>query len=410
MTKLDDLVSFLRSNQVDADELAQVFLEFFGAAAYESASEVIYHRPGDLPAVHFFYNGDQLETITAGPGLSSSDILTVQGKITTDLLDLSRKIVGRQILFSAYPVTGYLKIGDCFQICPVPQSAPRPKDLWEGNHPLLIEFEVPDSPNLMIRANRVTARAQHFSLLLNAIAEGSIKSASSSQHYRWVIADIAGPRYEHLRDGYGFQDFQPWQESFTDCAVSPPIDLVDHHDYFKRIGHHLGRPFQLPNTFEQLFNTYLQLKTPMQEKFTRAAFWYKLSQNQESSSALFMHLIQCIETLLPPAEGGRVCPECNRHIGKGPTQRFTDFLDELVPAHLELAKGRKHLYKLRSDLSHGWDLFARDLKTAMNPKSSDQMLRILDAYQLARIALINWLIKQAPQQPTPQASSVVPPA
>jgi hypothetical protein len=74
-----------------------------------------------------------------------------------------------------------------------------------------------------------------------------------------------------------------------------------------------------------------------------------------------------------------------------------EFLDKIVPAHHELSKGRKQLYKLRSDLSHGWDLFALDMRTAMAPKSSNQMMRTFEAYQLAKLALVNWLIGQAPQ-------------
>lgn len=75
---------------------------------------------------------------------------------------------------------------------------------------------------------------------------------------------------------------------------------------------------------------------------------------------------------MPSAERGNVCPKCERDIGKGAAQRFKDFLDELVPDRSEFAKPRNHLYRLRSDISHGWDLFGRDLKDSMNPKSSDQ--------------------------------------
>ena len=333
----------------------------------------------------------------AGAELSVDDISGIQAKIRTEILDLGHKIVGRMILFSAYPVTGRFRIGNFLHICPVPGHAPRPKDPGEGDHPFLIEFEIYDSPNLSIRIDRIYSRAQKLSLFLNAIVKGSITVPSTDTHYRWVTRNDPKSQYEHMRESYGYAEFQPYQEFFTKCDAMPPIEFVDDVTYFGRMGYDLGRPLQLPNTFEQLFNTFLQLDIPLQEKFYRAAYWYNLAQSQESSSARFLHLIQCIETLVPPAEAGQECPECKMHRGKGPTTRFTEFLDKLVPAHSELARARRQLYKLRSDLSHGWDICGRDLLKNHSPKSMDQMMQVLEAYQLARIALINWLIEQAPK-------------
>ena len=204
-----------------------------------------------------------------------------------------------------------------------------------------------------------------------------------------------------MRESYGYTEFQRYQEFFTECDVMPAIELVDGGKYFNRMGYALGRPLQLPNTFEQLFNTFLQLNTPLQEKFYRAAYWYNLAQGQESSSARFLHLIQCIETLLPPAENGRECPECKKSMGKSVTKRFTEFLDKLVPAHSELDRARKQLYELRSNLSHGWDICGRDFLRNHSPQSTDQMMQVFEAYQLAKLALINWLIGQTPQAKVP---------
>jgi len=71
------LASSLYVDQVDPEELAQVVLETLGAAAYESVKEVIYHRPGQSPALHFFYAGDKLSEVKAGLGLSGSDISSI---------------------------------------------------------------------------------------------------------------------------------------------------------------------------------------------------------------------------------------------------------------------------------------------------------------------------------------------
>ena len=232
----DDLTSSLYADQVDPDELALVVLEALGAGAYESVDKVTYHRPGDLPALHFVFKKNELRTVKAGPGLTSDDISRLRTKIRKDILDLDRKIAGRMILFSAYPVTGHLRIGEFLQICPVPSHAPRPKDLGEGDHPFLIEFEVYDSPNLSIRINRIYSRAQKLSLFLSAIAEGRVTFPSTSSHFRWVTRNDPKSQYLHMLEGYGYAEFQRHQEFFTECNDMPFIELVDDRKYF---GHEL---------------------------------------------------------------------------------------------------------------------------------------------------------------------------
>jgi len=389
-----DLLSSLYKDQVDPEELAQIALETFGAAVYESENEVIYHHPGQPPALHFVFKETELRTVKAGPGLFDADIPNIQKKIRTDLLDLDQKIVGRMILFSAYPVTGHMRVGQFIQICPVPSYAPKPRDPAEGDHPFLIEFEVCDSQNLSIRMNRIYSQAQRLSLFLGIIAEGRVTFPNTSSHFRWVTSNDPKSQYEHMLESYGYAEFQRQQEFFSECNDTLPIELVEDKEYFARMGYQIGRSLQLPKSFDLLLNIFLRLDSSRQKKFLRAAYWYSLAQIQESSSTRFLHLIQCIEALLPPAEAGHECPQCKRNLGKGPTQRFTEFLDKLVPAHSELARSRKQLYKLRSDLSHGWDICGRDFLRNHSPKSTDQMMQVYETYQLARLALINWLIGQ----------------
>jgi hypothetical protein len=111
LTMMDQatLSSSLYVDRVDPEELSQVVLETLGAAAYESADKVVYHRPGHPPALHFVFKKNELPKVMAGPGLSADDISSIRTKIETDILGLKGKIVGRMILFSAYPVTGHLR-------------------------------------------------------------------------------------------------------------------------------------------------------------------------------------------------------------------------------------------------------------------------------------------------------------
>ena len=392
----NDLLSSLYADRVDPEELAQIALETFGAAVYESENEVIYHHPGQPPALHFVFKENELRTVRAGRGLFEEDIASIQKKIKADLLVLERRIVGRMILFSSYPVTGHMRVDEAIQICPVPSYAPKPKDPAEGDHPFLIEFEVFDSPNLSIRMNRIYSHAQKLSLFLGVIAEGRVTFPNTSSHFRWVTRNDPKSQYEHMLEGYGYSEFQRQQDFFTGCNDTPLLELIEDQKYFARMGYEVGRPLQLPKSFHQLLAIFLHLEPPRQNKFLRAAYWYSLTQAQESSSARFLHLIQGIETLVPSADVRKECPSCKRQLG-GPTQIFREFLDKVVPAHSELRRARNQFYKFRSDLSHGRDICGRDLGVNHVPRSVDQMMLVFEAYQLARLALINWLIGQVPQ-------------
>lgn len=389
------LISELYADRVDPEELGQIVLETLGAAAYPSANEVVYRRPGLGPALHFFYSGDRLSAIEAGPSLSSTDIQAIKHKVQSDLINVSGNIIGRAVLLSEYPVKGHYAVPNILSISPVPESAPKPKESWERNFPFLLEFVTKDSPDFKIRMSRIASLALRLSLFLNVIVEGSIMQPNTSQRFRWVSRESEGRVYEHLREGYGYQGFQPWQESFTDLASIEVMELINHNEYFTRFGYETGRSLQLPNSIAELTSAYLGLDRVLQDRFIRAAYWYSLAQCQDSASARFLHLIQSIETLVPDAERGQTCSECRRTIDDGPTKRFVTFLDTMVPSHENLRKGRRHLYKLRSDLSHGWDLFSQDLRLASAPKSMDQMMQGYEANQLARLALVNWLASTA---------------
>ena len=396
MTDRNVLGSDLYTDQVDPEELAQVVLEVLGAGAYESADEVIYRRPGHPPALHFGFRKNELRTVKAGPGLSQDDIRSIQSKIRTDILDLNRKIVGRMILFSAYPVTGRLRIGNLLQVSPAPNHISTSKQSEKGYHPFLIEFEVCDSPNLSIRGYRISSKAQKLSLLLSLFAEGDVLVPSTSNHFRWISRNDPKSQYEQMLEEYGYGEFRPYQDMFTESDTLPNIELVDDRQYFRENGFALGYPLRLPVSFEELVRAFARLSPALQETFSRAGYWYHLAKRQESYSAYFLHLIQSIETLLPSAKARERCSECGKE-KIGPTSRFNEFLNELVPAHSDLDQARKKLYTLRSNLSHGWDICGRDFGRIHLPNSMDQRTRVIEAYQLARFALINWLNRYSVQ-------------
>lgn len=114
-----------------------------------------------------------------------------------------------------------------------------------------------------------------------------------------------------------------------------------------------------------------------------------------SMSSVLTALIQAIETLIPPPSTEGHCPQCNRSIGPGPTQQFVDFVEAHAPGLPEGAK--RHLYAVRSDLTHGNRLLVHDEYAGMGghftPEAVGQQHDVDQATLVARVALITWLMR-----------------
>jgi len=107
-----------------------------------------------------------------------------------------------------------------------------------------------------------------------------------------------------------------------------------------------------------------------------------------------MALVVAVEALMPPPEAGKACDTCKRNIGKGPTQRFKDFLAELAPTGEPFRGELDRFYGIRSKLAHGGRLLRSDRQFFGTGRLEDfeDWQHQLRLHQFVQVAVVNWLL------------------
>lgn len=398
---MHDLSSELYVGKVDDRELVQIIAPLFGSGLQQSENEVVYYRQGEPHALKLIYEDNRLQSIQAGPGLRPEDVRALREKAQVDLVAPSAALVGRAVLFSSYPVTGYFEADGMFQILPVPPEAPKPSYSM-APHPFLIEFRFNGSPNFQVRLARRFRESHKLALFLNVVLEGTITNPGPTHRAYWVLVshEPGQPaKYDYCQGGYGYEGLNLESKAFSPLNDLEPMKQVDHVVYFKRWGIEVGRSLEVPKSMLQLVEQHRGLGVETREQFLRAAFWYRhaIVEHSDSGSASFLALINSIEALVPDEKGATVCPECKRSIGKSMTQRFVEFLEDIVPGTGNVESARRNLYRVRGKLTHGGDLLRVDLDpwpAGLHLELTSEREDTSHAYGLARAALVNWLARQ----------------
>jgi hypothetical protein len=111
-------------------------------------------------------------------------------------------------------------------------------------------------------------------------------------------------------------------------------------------------------------------------------------------SSWFTGLVAAIESLMDNGVAPDLCPTCNRD-RIGPTRRFRDFVERFSRHVDPTAKGM--LYRIRSNVSHGWELFSHDefpTRQNFNAKWFAELEYGDKLLGVARDVLVNWLRSQ----------------
>jgi hypothetical protein len=402
-----DVTNQLRIDGVEDSELNQLILQFYGMGSEHSPDETVCFRQGEGDgryALKLRWDGPRISSIETGSGFQTGDLEQLQGKIRSDLIS-TEQLIGRSILLSAYPVQACYRADSHFQIIPVPPTAPRMETTsvpgFPG-HPFLLEFPFVNSVNSMTKFSRRQRIAFELTLLLNAVLAGSVTIIGSRYKPKWVIWDDASPpnpTYRYCQEGYSYEGFNAECNALTSIVDCEPMRRIDPQGYY-------GQPFQLtlslqlPNSIDHLVSKYFSLSRDNKERFLRAAFWLHQSNEITSPSASFLSLIYAIDALVPPQPAPKYCSSCNQSVGNSLTQRFVNFLDDLVPEQAtdpEIRKtARRELCRVRGDLAHGRDLLSSDKNAwahSFNPQGIIEWKSRSYAATLAKLALGNWLLR-----------------
>ena len=308
-------------------------------------------------------------------------------------------VVWRDVFFGIFPVDGYWRYRDDWQIIPAPPQAPRP-DVVIADHPFIVELRVPsNSGRVTLDATIRGRRAWELQLMLNLVLRGRIKrfGARAPDHtWAYVPDGERSSKVQWVQPGYFIADWVDQSRDFTPIDGSVPLPEVSDEVYRTRRGIGLDDVFEIPAVLGRLIDASHTVPPETRDRFLHACYWYERSGAAWNMSVSLGHIaaVNAIETMMPPGPVDR-CPECGLNRAPGVTRRFHDFLERYAP--LVPADDRERIYKLRSSLVHDGQLFDIDRPgpwAALIPRDQKQRDTFQAARIVARDAIINWLLDQ----------------
>jgi Apea-like HEPN len=396
----EELIARLHVHEVDPHELAVILIDGYPRAEGGGPDVLLFAADGRVAmTLRYGTRGDDPRTligIEPGDAFDPSVFDATARRVESDILGDHGTAICRQIVLTRRPVTGAWRHNDDLQLFPVPTDAVRPEwQEYSTGQPALVEVRIRNSPEGKVLWARQEQRHTQVRLLLQLFIDDGLIPYREGR-LLWTTRGFADDQPESRMERYSFGGLRPgYFGAFTDLAPFEEIVRVPHHEYF---AHHrvVGplRPFDLPDTLDDLFDRVEALEPGRRTSFLEACHWYEHAMTvlQESLSAHFVALITAIEALLPN-ESGRPCPECKKPTGPGPTAQFRDFVEEHLPGEYSKTQ-RQELYALRSRLVHGRVLHAEFLggwPLALHPATGQEYGLAFPAASATRRALLHWL-------------------
>jgi hypothetical protein len=269
-----------------------------------------------------------------------------------------------------------------------------------GDHPLLLEVRVPDSPDGLLRVLRADTAFREIDLLLGAFLFKVVGGPDGRHRAHWVYLPKAEPfdgslEPAFLQEGYALAGME--EASSTDFSTWPEAEAmeeVDDANYYAIEGIGVGQQLQRPSSLGRLVDNFYLAPREDKERFLTFAFWLRFSDTAwaHAMSPSYAALVSAIEALMPPQAAGESCKECGRLVGPGPTQRFIDFIEHWASG-ID-ARYRRRLYALRSAILHGGKLFQMDRErwSGMSPLENQERADFQVLSKTATAVGLNWLM------------------
>jgi hypothetical protein len=401
--------SILRELDVNECEVAELEYVLGSACGGGWGGDRSDHRsllfPGDQKsyAVKLVYDAKhRLKDALAGPALNEDQLTEIKRRIVTDLRTVEALRVGNWVLFAPIPVTGVFRYLDDFQILPVPEKAPRPNYLL-ADHPFLLQFKYIGSQHPFVDSRRRISRGIELELLLAGLISSHIHG-NRDQSSQWVVPprpqiNIEVGAHREVTSMlcqrcYVYPELKGVLGDFTPIGACSSLRLIPSAEFQNRLGISGGQVLDLPENFGESISAYHHLTGDQKMRFGNACHWVQHSARtfRDSQSASYIALALAIESLMPVPESGKVCACCRRDIGKGPTQRFKEFVGQFAPEIKLNGAEAKRLYKIRSKLAHGQALFISDRELFAPALGSFEDWQNGDRlHRVVRTVLANWL-------------------
>lgn len=342
----------------------------------------------------------------------------------------------RSIIFSKTPLTGHFRFEDEFQIYPC-DFENAPKSEHADDIPLIIEFwidedenpEVPEDlksiKSIISPTTNQTNKLNRFTRLLSAITNHRLQNLSETE-LKWGIPlpDEFAKDKEKLKNTssslimglyyYPTIGNDMKIDGFTE-KKHPTVKLIPHNQYYQCDPvDSKDKEISFPNTIYKSLFKYFSLDFKSRKIIDTICHLIcnGIDIKSKMKSMSFLSFVSSIETLVnfefkDKKDGIEFechdcqtlktslisCHKCGRPIW-GVKAKFKVFLKTYVAySESSLTKFNK-IYNLRSNIVHNGMLLLGDEEIDWNnsDKADSQFATHLETMQIARLALVNWLL------------------
>jgi hypothetical protein len=384
----EDILTDIGAGAVDPAELENVLLSHF-SRCHSDGTDTLTYTVEDRPALELKYaKSGKPVSLRTGPAFCPPDRDNLRRKILEELLNPGPVKIGRTVMFSGVPFTGWYRFRDEFQFVPVPAGAPKP-EFAAGDHPFILEVAFPSSGNPSVNNLRRGKREREIELLCGLLLVPHVFGQSRYSQFHWVYEPMVdGKLVSSFRQGGYSWDGANFQiDTFSQTETLLPLTQIEPQTYYAMQGISARQVLELPANFTNSVELVRSLSDQEHGRFLRACYWYQQSFKAWliSRSIASAALVSAIEALRP-----------NPPEGVGLREAFVNFVDQFAPG-VPVAD-RRSFYQLRSAISHGGKLLHSDEVAwgiSLQHMTEDHDLRSLSA--IVRTALINWLNTPAPR-------------
>ncbi len=384
--------SYISFNNINFEEIMHVLLSIFKSSQrYDNRTIFFPSGNYDDCIIQLKTSGKNKIELIPTSKCDRETLQKIEEKIRTDIETYETKI-GRDILFSSILLYGYFRYKDIFQIIPAPPQAPKPKYIFSGQHPILLEFKYKGSNNDWIDTYRRKKKSYEIALLLNLLLNANISNREYKVISQWVRCD-GEPVSRLCTNEYVFENFEQVVDDFSDVSDLEEIKLIDPKEYYGH-GQNVGEGLNGPTIINKLLDIVYSLDEEIYNQLITACKFLSLSNKLwfSSQSMAYIAAICAIESLTEKPKDSERCSVCQKH-KNGPTKLFKDFLRNYGPQLPN--KVIDELYNLRSNIAHRGFLFESDSEpwTFLNkPTQLEEEKKGIALRQIVQTAIIKWLI------------------
>ena len=387
---------------VDPDELREAIQVFYGGGGISGEDVALLGIPSAPSQAHVIVHSetrswtDRVRMITPGPKFDQEQWNGCVAWVRETVVEPDAQWWAFTC-FQQYRVEGiWQSQNEPFAIGPAPIDFPR-TDVMRADHPFLLYFRTPGSPQDLIRSWRVTRAVRSWVNLLNILAKGGTTVYAGAVRHWSRVDDATEPvwavRGYHRQMGRSLPD-QP-------NLGGAVLELVPDKDYYPTEASGMGSYSQtvltLPEGLDDALACYAKLGLEARRRLDLATHWaYVADHTHTASPSVFLQaLVTSVEAVTSVADERRTeCPQCGAYQDRS-TARFKMFLQTYGGMDASTAT---RLYNLRSKVTHGSHLLLAEARgTTMLGKGTMDQATLLRELQFGVVTgLRAWLTAGGP--------------